>query len=521
MKKILSLMLVAVLLLCMNTVAFAAGTTVANTGDTVTVSVNSDGAEELLHSIGYYLNYDGSELEFVSGSGFLNVNQVPTDRVLIEKIDTSGNPTGFTLPAGAMATVTFKVLKDNVDVDFDLDFSISITMSGKVDAVKPSTSLDINVNALTYHVDVEGGSGSGDYTKGATVTVTADQAPNGMVFKEWQVVSGNVTLADAGSYETSFTMPANAVSLKAVYDDAPHEHEFGTAWENGGDGYHYHVCACGVKDEATKQAHAPVLREAQAASCCYDGTIAHYECPDCLAKFSDAEGTTEIDSIVDPATGDHIGTGWKSDADGHWHECDVGGTSFGYEAHKGGTADCVDGKYCSVCSREYTGTDPYNHVSYEKTYASNYDGTHNVLYKCCGSVYSSREACEYGDNEVCKLCGYNNKHTCKDATLHAGHDATCSEAGEMDYYVCSCGRKYYDAACTQPVVDDADLVIPATEKHTDADGDNKCDACNFAEVEAPEDNPPTGDKLGFTAIIFALALGCAMVFCSDKKLRCK
>ena len=57
--------------------------------------------------------------------------------------------------------------------------------------------------------------------EGTTVTLTANAAPSGQVFDKWVVVSGSITLADANSATTTFTMPAEAVSVKATYKDKP------------------------------------------------------------------------------------------------------------------------------------------------------------------------------------------------------------------------------------------------------------------------------------------------------------
>ena len=74
-----------------------------------------------------------------------------------------------------------------------------------------------NVYALT----VTNGSGTGEYEQGATVTITADTATSGQQFKEWEVVSGTITLADSMRETTTFTMPAEAVSVKANYEVIP------------------------------------------------------------------------------------------------------------------------------------------------------------------------------------------------------------------------------------------------------------------------------------------------------------
>lgn len=54
-------------------------------------------------------------------------------------------------------------------------------------------------------------------TAGTKVTLIANAAPSGKVFDKWKVVSGNITLEDANSKTTTFTMPARAVSIKATY----------------------------------------------------------------------------------------------------------------------------------------------------------------------------------------------------------------------------------------------------------------------------------------------------------------
>ena len=53
--------------------------------------------------------------------------------------------------------------------------------------------------------------------KGTEVTIKADDL-GGKVFDRWEIVSGNVTLEHADKAETTFTMPAESISLKAVYN---------------------------------------------------------------------------------------------------------------------------------------------------------------------------------------------------------------------------------------------------------------------------------------------------------------
>ena len=68
----------------------------------------------------------------------------------------------------------------------------------------------------TSSVTVDGGSGSGIYLAGDTVTIKAD-SKSGYTFAGWEIVSGGVTLTDSKAAETTFVMPAANVELRATY----------------------------------------------------------------------------------------------------------------------------------------------------------------------------------------------------------------------------------------------------------------------------------------------------------------
>ncbi|MBQ9368273.1 MAG: hypothetical protein IJT83_10860, partial [Victivallales bacterium] len=61
----------------------------------------------------------------------------------------------------------------------------------------------------------ENGTGSGEYAQGADVAVAANAAPDGQKFDRWEATAGE--LADASAAETTFTMPAEAATVTAVY----------------------------------------------------------------------------------------------------------------------------------------------------------------------------------------------------------------------------------------------------------------------------------------------------------------
>lgn len=75
-----------------------------------------------------------------------------------------------------------------------------------------ATYADKPLNDLT----VVGGSGTGRYFEGQTVTVTADAAPAGRAFDTWSATAG--TFADANAATTTFTMPNAAATVTANYN---------------------------------------------------------------------------------------------------------------------------------------------------------------------------------------------------------------------------------------------------------------------------------------------------------------
>jgi uncharacterized protein (TIGR02145 family) len=91
-----------------------------------------------------------------------------------------------------------------------------------------STSFPMPSNAVTvtanfeaiYTVTVSGGTGAtggGTYAVGATVSISAGTTPTGSIFKNWTTSSSGVTFASANNAATTFTMPANAVTVTANF----------------------------------------------------------------------------------------------------------------------------------------------------------------------------------------------------------------------------------------------------------------------------------------------------------------
>lgn len=84
---------------------------------------------------------------------------------------------------------------------------------------KPTKSLDVNppseVPAL-YNLDVKNGSGSGKYSAGARIRISAKPPAPDETFLNWTTDNGG-SFREKANKETSFTMPANAVIVTANY----------------------------------------------------------------------------------------------------------------------------------------------------------------------------------------------------------------------------------------------------------------------------------------------------------------
>lgn len=91
--------------------------------------------------------------------------------------------------------------------------------------VMPSPAEDITIAASfergTFAVYISGSGGthigSGNYHPGDTVTITAVSNTN-YRFTGWTIVSGDVVLSTSTNATSSFTMPENAVTIRALYE---------------------------------------------------------------------------------------------------------------------------------------------------------------------------------------------------------------------------------------------------------------------------------------------------------------
>ena len=140
------------------------------------------------------------------------------------------------LPAGLSLNADTGEISGTPTADGTAKFTVKATNSAGSDTKE--LSITITKAAPTEHtvtVTTEGGgTASASPAKAAAGTeITLTAMPNeGYHFKEWQVISGNVTIKD-----NKFTMPDSDVEVKAVFEkDAPAPTEFIVTVTSGGNG---------------------------------------------------------------------------------------------------------------------------------------------------------------------------------------------------------------------------------------------------------------------------------------------
>ena len=151
------------------------------------------------------------------GVGFTN-NVAGVSVVRFDNADTATQIVAngeFTLPAPVKDGFTFKGWK-NGENTYDAGTKVTVSGGTTFTAVwEENTSTETPDVQKTYTVTVNGQ--AVEYKAGETVSISAPVYNNGLVFSRWVVVSGNVTLANAYSNNTTFVMPEGNVEIEPVY----------------------------------------------------------------------------------------------------------------------------------------------------------------------------------------------------------------------------------------------------------------------------------------------------------------
>lgn len=195
----------------------------------VTISGNSE--VELKSSSNYSINAD--TLNIKNG----NIKAYGGDNSDAIKTTNGVNITGGTLITGENSNngeiygnLNVKGLDTNVTVNGDIEGNLTVengtvNVTGTVSGIPTVTGGTVIVNGLPLFSNlISITKGTSDYEKavqGMTVTITADDAATGYMFKEWKITP-SVTFVDNTDNEdltAKFTMPNEAVTIVAIYKD--------------------------------------------------------------------------------------------------------------------------------------------------------------------------------------------------------------------------------------------------------------------------------------------------------------
>ena len=237
--------------------------------------------------------------------------------------------------------------------------------------------------------------------QGTIVTLTANAAPTGKVFDKWEVVSGGITLADANSATTTFTMPASAVSVKATYKNAPHTHTYNQET---------------VKPEALKTP----------ADC--TGNAVYFKSCSCGAI-----STTDAFVAMNTALGHAYGSDWKYDSTNHWHECSRCHDKKYEAAHDYGSDNV-----CDTCGYYKTVPHTHNLTLVAAKAATCTEGGKEAYYKCegCGKFYED----VLGTKEITDLASWGNIAKIAHTTKQTVTKATPTANGKIVNYCSVCKK---------------------------------------------------------------------------------
>ena len=160
----------------------------------------------------------------------------------------------------------------------------------------------------------------------------------------------------------------------------------------------------------------------------------------------EAGGSGEVIVLVVPfaTLQNHTPSGWRTTQVYHYKVCTTCGEMLEQEDHKGGTATCAEKGKCAVCGYEYIETNE-NHTPDLSKWIARGERYHYHACKDCGAH------CDIGDHvpgpaatettpQTCKDCGYiiaPAKDHVHDLSKVPQVPATCTQGGNMEYYVCT------------------------------------------------------------------------------------
>ena len=211
-------------------VSGTADKTTATMGDTVKITADAPAAGKefdkwvVASGDATLVDPSASTTSFTMPAGNVKVAATYKDVIYNVKVTTDGNGTASASPvSGIMGKEVVLTATPNTGYQFK-EWQV---ISGGVTITNNKFTIgtaDVEVKAvfekIPYSVTVV--SGTADKTTatmGDTVKITADAPAAGKEFDKWVVDAGDITLANAMSSSTTFTMPAGNVKVTATYKD--------------------------------------------------------------------------------------------------------------------------------------------------------------------------------------------------------------------------------------------------------------------------------------------------------------
>ena len=197
--------------------------------------------------------------------------------------------------------------------------------------------------------------------EGVEVTITA-QAPDGKHFVKWVVKAGGITLANETSATTTFTMPANDVTIEAEFAENPVEAYTLTVIK----GTASVAAGTPITDKIEQNTVVTVTADAPETGKVFDkwvvleGGVTLADATKATTTFTMPGNAVKLEATYKDAPPAHThsyGTEWKYDGTTHWHECecgdkaDIAAHSFQWVIDKAATKEATGIKHeeCTVC----------------------------------------------------------------------------------------------------------------------------------------------------------------------------
>ena len=277
------------------------------------------------------------------------------------------------------------------------------------------------------------------------------------------------------------------------------EHKDATCEE---DGYDVKLCSCGEEQRTTLIAtgHQIVENAAKEAACSEPGNIRYWSCSACGKYFSDPDGENEIvdkGSVIVAAKGHTLTKTEAKEAtcteagNIEYYTCSVCGKLFSDAEGK----EEIEQADTVVAAKGHTLTKT------EAKEATCTEAGNIEYYTCsvCGKLFSDaegKEEIEQADTVVAA-----KGHT---LTKTEAKEATCTEAGNIEYYTCSvCDKLFSDAEGKTEITQEQTAV--AAKGHDYKDG--VCTVCGAEDPAyvAPGGEEPGGGCSGAAGIAASLA----------------